>query len=161
MQLKRSVIISLLWMLLVLVAILHMSIITTVIISIIINLTSILLLLSPFPIPLLNFGTSLLTAFPNGAPASASSSPTARAFALVPPTLTLMVMIPFIVLSARTTAPMRALFMAPMPVGAPTSASAQAVPSLVPPKQLAPQLPEKDYNKCTQIQTAHTTEHKT
>lgn len=149
-------------MLLVLVAIVwismrHMSIITTVIISIIINLTSLLWLLFPFPIPLLNFGTSLRTAFPNGAPAS--SSPTARAYALVPPTPTLMVIIPFIVLSARTTPPMRALFMAPMPVGAPTSASTPAAPSLVPPKQLAPQLPDK--NKYTQTQTEHTTEHKT
>lgn len=133
----------------VIIPILRISTITTVINSIIVTLTSIVLLLLSFPVPLLNFGSSFLTAFPNRttspssprAPASASSSPVARTYAPVPPTSTLMVMIPFIVPFAGAPPSIRALFVAPMPDGAPTSASAAAAPSPVTSEQLAPQLP--------------------
>ena len=150
--LKRSVIIFFsLWSWLLLVAI-----VLILIIFIVVNFTSNFLLLFSFPIPLLNFGTSLFTAFPNWtsvlpsprAPASAPSSPMARAYTLVPPAPTFMIMIPFIILLPRTASPpMRALFIAMMPIGASTSASTAAVPSPVPSKQLPPQLPEKYHIK--------------
>lgn len=102
-------------------------------------------LLFSLPIPLLNSGAPLLTAIsdrtavpPSSRTSTAtSSSPTFRTCAPASPAATLMVVVPVIILSAMTA--MRPLLMAPMPVRTPASAS--AVPSMVLPKQLTPQLP--------------------
>jgi len=89
------------------------------------------ILLFFLPVPLLNSGTSLLTAISNWTTVppptrtSTSSSPMCRTRALVSPAATLMMMVPIIVLSAMTT--MGPLLMAPMPVRTPAS----AVPSMV------------------------------
>lgn len=99
-------------------------------------------ILFSFPVPLLNFGSSLLTAFSNwtgvpspspfSASASTAFSPTsARAYSLVPSAPAL---IPVIIPSAMTTATMRVFFIATMPVRAAAPASTSAMPSPVAPK---------------------------
>lgn len=101
-------------------------------------------ILFSFPVPLLNFGSSLLTAFSNwtgvpspspspfSASASTAFSPTsARAYSLVPSAPAL---IPVIIPSAMTTATMRVFFIATMPVRAAAPASTLAMPSPVAPK---------------------------
>nr|ACU18329.1 unknown [Glycine max] len=102
-------------------------------------------LVFPLPVPLLNSGTSLLTAIsnrtmvppPSRTSAATSSSPMSRTCAPVSPAATLMMVVPVIILSAMTS--MRPLLMASMPVRTPASAS--AVPSMGLPKQLTPQFP--------------------
>lgn len=100
------------------------------------------LILFSFPVPLLNFGSSLLTAFSNrtgvpspspfSASASTAFSPTsARAYSLVPSAPAL---IPVIIPSAMTMATMRVFVIATMPVRAAAPASTSAMPSPVAPK---------------------------
>lgn len=97
-------------------------------------------LLFLLPVPLLNSGTSLLTAFsdwtviPTRTSTVASSSPMSRAYTPVFPTSVIIISV--IMPSAMTM--MRPLLITSMPVRAPASASTSTMPSSVAPKQLVP-----------------------
>lgn len=98
-----------------------------------------------FPVPLFNFGSSLLTAFSNWttfpptsrASAPTSPSPMARAHTPMPLAPTFIVVIPFFMPSAMRSPPMRAFFMAAMPVRTPAPAMAPA-PALAIPMTVTP-----------------------
>lgn len=147
-NLKRSVFISFLpwrWLLLHLL-LMPMIFPTTVIIPIIsmVGFTSIslicMLMFFSLLVPLRNSGTSFFTAIPDWTtvlPCSRTSAPTssssmARAYTPVLPSMAFMI----VSVIMPSMALMRSLLMATMPVR--TSASTFAVPSAVPPKQLAP-----------------------
>lgn len=103
-----------------------------------------------FPVPLLYSCAPLFTTIPSWTsipPATRAPAPTppmSRTCSM-PPTPALIIIISIIILSTMT--PVRALFIATMPVRTSTSASASTVPSPVPPKQLASQLSKNCQHK--------------